>query len=471
MIHFKAFGCKYVILNLLLVVTVFASLSGIVYVYAADQTDYTPSLTGIQELNISQLPPVITWNAVGMPLPYTPQDESRIVSAIERSFEIWEEHNPEMNFKKVNGHADILVKWHTVPSSGSGTAEPDGNHGGRIVISIGDLDCRGAYNERPSNRLINVMMHEIGHIFLGTDHHKAWNHLMYGTHPPPSDGPYDTRGYNIPDRLSTSYFFIEQKPLYDKLDELDTIVIGINNPNTDKVVQAALDRIEESRLIINKELDCFAGDPTEYEQSEVTMALLDVDIALNVLKIAMLQDRVAELDSHTSTDTAVIKNRVNDLETRTTALENAINTLETGLAAIQKQISDFNKTINDLLNRVLRIDNTSPPTGKPVTLNISAWNDSDGDGIRDIGETAAPNILIITSIVETRQSNLLYTGIDGTISIDDFTAETFYAIAVPPDGKTASTHPFEFGNSTIYGVLKVDDPAPDSTYTMNVGIK
>ena len=105
-----------------------------------------------------------------------------------------------------------------------------------------------------------------------------------------------------------------------------------------------------------------------------------------------------------------------------------------------------------------------------VTLNILAFDD-DGDGIREAGEAPLPGITILTYVPATGLTDVLITGADGTASKIDLPPSSFYAIALPPEGKVASSHPLPLRDSTHYGVLDVKNPAPGSTHQMNLGIK
>ena len=93
-----------------------------------------------------------------------------------------------------------------------------------------------------------------------------------------------------------------------------------------------------------------------------------------------------------------------------------------------------------------------------VTLQVNAWHDVDGNGVRGADESGIPNIyvLIYHPILE-----LLVTNSDGTAIKTDLPASEFSAVAVSPDGynelsKSAST-------------LHVSNPVNGSTYTMNLG--
>ena len=108
---------------------------------------------------------------------------------------------------------------------------------------------------------------------------------------------------------------------------------------------------------------------------------------------------------------------------------------------------------------------------KTVTLRIFAYDDSNGNGIRDVNEEPYPDIQILTYTPMNEDIYLLVTGLDGTISKTYQKSDSFYAIVLPPEGKIASTHSLILGDITYNGVLYVDNPQLGSTYSMNVGIK
>ncbi len=487
--------------NILLVVAIVVLFLGAACMYMVEQTAHASPINSpdgadhehdhggpekLQHGPIRVIPSEVTWKITYSP-GYTyigpgeavpshgPSPELHHIRAAERAFQIWDDLNDNLNFKRVG--SDVFRDEYDFEVIFMKEPHWEGNLGLAdlqnwiITVYLGNYDCKGRYIEWNSNTLTTVTMHEIGHL-LNLEHHPVSSHLMYGAGDKYTQDPFDTMGLNIPERLPEYESFVGQNELI-KLS-------GLVNPThlgKYKLIHDALDCYNGTHLWdsvalcwkpLQNKIDCYRDHAPDKvpDPDDVAPApgMVPLEIALGLVNEygthqRTMEDRLDRLDNNLKS----VNNKMDEIE-------QATNTLKTTMAIIQKQISDFNKTINDLLNRVLRIDNTAP-TEKLVTLNISAWNDSDGDGIRDIGETAAPNILIITHTSATNQSNLLFTGTDGTVSRDDLPAETFYAIAVPPDGKTASTHPFEFGNSTIYGVLKVDDPTPGSTHQMELGIK
>ncbi len=119
------------------------------------------------------------------------------------------------------------------------------------------------------------------------------------------------------------------------------------------------------------------------------------------------------------------------------------------------------------------VDNDPPPSDPPstVTLNIQAFNDADGDGTRDKVETDMPGIAILTYTPSTKDAEILITGADGTVSKTDLSADSFWVIALPPNGTIVTTDSYDLEDTTYQGVLEIDDPEPGSVHTMSLGIQ
>ena len=106
-----------------------------------------------------------------------------------------------------------------------------------------------------------------------------------------------------------------------------------------------------------------------------------------------------------------------------------------------------------------------------VKLDVSAFNDDNGNAVRDATETPHAGLLILTYTPSTRIVDLLITDMNGTAFKTDLTPNSFYAITLPPEGQVASTNQFTLGGTTYNGVLYVENPSNRSTHTMNIGIK
>ena len=107
---------------------------------------------------------------------------------------------------------------------------------------------------------------------------------------------------------------------------------------------------------------------------------------------------------------------------------------------------------------------------KPVTLSVSAYVDSDGDGIRDEDEEPYSDILVLTYVSITDEVDLLITDMNGMASKTYLESDSFYVIVFPLEDKVYSTHQVTL-NGTIYnGIIHVENPQQGSVYFMNVGI-
>ena len=104
-----------------------------------------------------------------------------------------------------------------------------------------------------------------------------------------------------------------------------------------------------------------------------------------------------------------------------------------------------------------------------VTLHVSAYVDSNGDGVRDPGEESYSGMHVLTYSVMSGDVDLLFTGQDITTK-SDLLPETFYAIALLPEDHTATTHILDLDGIMSAGVLHVVDPQPGSIHSMDIGI-
>ena len=93
-----------------------------------------------------------------------------------------------------------------------------------------------------------------------------------------------------------------------------------------------------------------------------------------------------------------------------------------------------------------------------VTLQVNAWHDADGDGVRSAGESGIPNasVLVYSPILA-----LLVTDSDGTAMKTDLPVSDFSAVAISLDGYQ------ELSKSA--SILHVSNPVNGSTYVMNLG--
>ena len=102
-----------------------------------------------------------------------------------------------------------------------------------------------------------------------------------------------------------------------------------------------------------------------------------------------------------------------------------------------------------------------------VTLNITAYHDDDGDGVRDEGETdfAGVDVRVFTF---TTGGVFVTTDANGAASKTDLVTADFVAQVFPPAGFVA-TSPID-AITGVPGVLTADDPAAGSVFTMEIGL-
>ncbi len=104
-----------------------------------------------------------------------------------------------------------------------------------------------------------------------------------------------------------------------------------------------------------------------------------------------------------------------------------------------------------------------------VTLNVTAYADSNANGMRDAGEPTIPGVTVTVYTYTTNELDSVTTGRDGTASKADITPADFLAQAVIPQGYAAATSPAD-PSSGIAGALTVTAPAPGSSVSMVVGL-
>ena len=103
-----------------------------------------------------------------------------------------------------------------------------------------------------------------------------------------------------------------------------------------------------------------------------------------------------------------------------------------------------------------------------VTLNVTSYNDSNGNGIRDRGERSFPGVEVTVYTYTTNQLELITTDSNGVATKSDLVYADWQAQVRVPVGYVV-TSPID-SVTTIPGVLTVDDPAPGSTFNMEIGL-
>lgn len=157
-----------------------------------------------------------------------------VILALDNAVRNWEIANPRLDFEFSNTNPDILIKWQMYSNyTHDGFAEitfinDKRVYGkGTIYASFGTDNCKGQYIQHDTERLTNILMHEIGHV-LGLEHHADETHLMYGEDA--LSGKYDAMGYLIPKRMND--YFVGQDELADKVDflgaEIDSMLLTLD---------------------------------------------------------------------------------------------------------------------------------------------------------------------------------------------------------------------------------------------------
>ena len=305
------------------------------------------------------MPDVITWTIISAPGPH---DESRVISAIERGFEIWEEHNPELSFNQISEGGDILIHWKIEPNPNSlGSALETRQFKGIITLQIGNYNCEGTYVEYHSDSLTDTTMHEIGHI-LGLEHHIDPEHLMYGIDEFTQD-PFDTLGYSIPEGLPNDGYFVGEILLRDRLDklaqELDVLaqeldVLAQERNELDQKMNDILDRVgitQEEYFSIGGPVDIVdAINPLVNKYNQSVNKSEQLWSKYNLLKY--------EFD--------LIKEKITCYHTPTLTPPN----LTLQIKEQQASIDSLTKIIVNLMNRIATLENNT--SNLPDTLTVDA---------------------------------------------------------------------------------------------------
>ena len=334
-------------------------LAGTAYAHTNENGYEGISLEPTQQ-NRPPVPDVITWS-ISEESP-EPRDRERVVLAIEKAFDIWAGLNPELNFKQVAEDGDISIFWDL--DDGWGIAWTTDNYTGSMGFSLGNYDCRGELNEKASDRITSTMLHEIGHI-LGLGHHKDPKHLMRGSHPPPEDGPFETLGFNIPDRLHVGVFYVGSDQFYARYDVI-TDDIGSLFPNVDPELNERRDALEDA-------LDCMRGTlPEDYGTLDQRVALLYDDVAI--------------------------------LDAKLTSIQTTLNTINTSIDAI--------------LDRLVALETGTSELTPIIGIEGKVYNDSNNNDILDTGELGIPNrTVLVISLADPSDVNRLTTDSNGDYSI------------------------------------------------------
>ena len=288
---------------------VITCLAGTAYAHNPQINEAEPTLHNPKP--ISELPEKITYR---IQTSYGPQNETRIIHAIENGFVLWEALNPELNFERVDYNADIVVHWVMRPHPERiGYASHIYEYTGTITLYIGDFDCNGKYVEWSTNSLQDTTMHEIGHL-LGLGHTLDKDHLMYGDDEW-SMINFDTLGYNIPEPFG--YYYVGEKALSDALDDslpvdeyyaLYDLITCYNNPQRPHAYYFELfDRlsglnayVDGNNLLINILFDEIAK--LEEKLDNIEKQISDMSVKASIQKFNSPHDgSYIEIQNHKST--------------------------------------------------------------------------------------------------------------------------------------------------------------------------
>ncbi len=104
-----------------------------------------------------------------------------------------------------------------------------------------------------------------------------------------------------------------------------------------------------------------------------------------------------------------------------------------------------------------------------VTLEVTAYADSNSNGALDEGEPAIPGVTVTVYTYTTNELDSVATGNDGTATKSDIAPADFLAQVVVPEGYSGVTSPVDPA-SGVAGALTVSAPEPGSTVQMLVGL-
>ena len=321
--------------------------------------------------NRPPVPEVITWS-ISEESP-EPHDRERLVSIIEKSFDMWAKLNPELNFKQVEEDHDILVIFNLDDRSFATVPSPY-DYTGVIHLELGRYDCRGEQIEYAANPLVNIMMHEIGHI-LGLGHTLEEGHLMSGNDKFTQD-PFDTLGYNIPTDLPVERTYVGSEPIRVRLDAISkeqTDLRALYEYPYPSDVRETLKLLVERELNLNRALICRNGQFPHGDTSTLDQ------------RVALLYDDVAILDAKLTS----IQATLNTINTSIDAILDRLVALETGTSGSTPPTPEPEP----------EPEPTPSPTPEPEpTMGIiegKIYNDSNNNDILDAGEPGIPNRTVL----------------------------------------------------------------------------
>jgi len=155
------------------------------------------------------------------PIPQRQPYPDEIRNGVDIAFNEWDQNNPNLVFEETtNKDADINISWdHIIYGEHRGAGKLDCLAQGeecRIIIALGELNCKKEYAQYDQGKVANILEHEIGHA-LGLLHISDIDHLMYGIDDSVQEN-FDTLGLGIPALQEEN--FVGREPLETQFDSL-----------------------------------------------------------------------------------------------------------------------------------------------------------------------------------------------------------------------------------------------------------
>jgi len=155
------------------------------------------------------------------PIPQRQPYPDEIRKGVDIAFNEWNQNNPNLIFEETtNKDADINISWdHVIFGKHRGVGKLDCLAQGeecRIIIALGEVNCKKEYVQYDQGKVANILEHEIGHA-LGLLHIADQDHLMYGIDDSVQEN-FDTLGLGIP--VLQEENFVGREPLETQFDSL-----------------------------------------------------------------------------------------------------------------------------------------------------------------------------------------------------------------------------------------------------------
>jgi len=220
-------GAKLVLKVLGVVIAVIAVIAagfvlfGIGEVDTATVESQMPESTQDTPLNpINEVAPSEPITFLVDPIPLKQPYPDVIRKGVDTAFNEWDQKNPNLVFEETTDKdADIHLTWqHVIYGEHRGAGKLDClalDEECRIIIALGELNCRKEYVQYDQGKVANILSHEIGHT-LGLLHIPDEDHLMFGNENVEEN--FDTLGLGIPTLQEEN--FVGREPLETQFDSL-----------------------------------------------------------------------------------------------------------------------------------------------------------------------------------------------------------------------------------------------------------